>query len=803
MATNLKVSVDVDTGNLKKGMGEATQSMETFEREIQEINTGELPKLQKEMRKAKQTALNLGLEYSKLSDELKNSKHGQELKRQFDEAVQSAANLVDLSSDINEKIKNLSSDTKSLDALTDGFEVVGGAMTSYLSLIATASGKQEDFNRALSAFAAVQSTVNTVTKIANTLQPQSNLMIGIAAVQSTALAKAKALEAAATTKATIAQRAFNIAAKANPYVLLGMGAAALIGIMLGVSNAMKKSEEEIAQMKKEAEDAKQSMEDYINTVSGASLSFAETASRVSYLRTAYQEANSELAKTSILKQAQAEFRKLGLECKSLNDAQTLLVNQGAQVIEMIRLQGEAAAVSALRMEAFKKSFNTLLENGYDVEGASILAGYNSTVLALDKRAETLNQRITQLKSQLPMSENRSTTTRNTVKTTYTTDSLAALEHKLSELQSKYKNGLIKITPDDYKRQVENLERQINDKKVELGIEFPPTMESKLKTEIERLQRELAFTLEGSVDEAEIKRLISIYQQRLEKEQARLKIEPELEWTPQNEAELNRKVNDILSGINPDTYFDTDFDFSGLSDGMKTEANKTVDQMNRIKTAIESFKDMMNDPDASDRQIATVQRQIDELLPQYDKLKEKATEFNNASNEGIKWNKTMDNLKSSISNVGSAFSSLSQITEDETFNTAGIIAQAVANMSLSFAEAMKNHKSFTVWDWIAAGTMGLSQLLAMIASIKSAQGYATGGVVGGHSYQGDRLLARVNSGETIMTEKQAARTNAMLDAKATGIQNINIVGKIKGTDILLVAKNTNKMLAKSGTNISIG
>ena len=401
MATNLKVSVDVDTGNLKQGMGEATQSMETFEREIQEINTGELPKLQKEMRKAKQTALNLGLEYNKLSDELKNSKYGQELKRQFDEAVQGAADLVDLSGDINEKIKNLSSDTQSLDALTDGFEVVGGAMTSYLSLIATASGKQEDFNRALSAFAAVQSTVNTVTKIANTLQPQSNLMLGIAAVQSKALAKAKSLEAASTVRATIAQRAFNLAAKANPYLLLGTAAVALIGVMLGVSNAMKKSEEEIEQMKKEAEDAKQSMENYINTVSGASLSFAETASRISYLRTAYQEANSELAKTSILKQAQAEFRKLGLECKSLNDAQTLLVNQGAQVIEMIRLQGEAAAVSALRMEAFKKSFSMLLENGYDVEGASILAGYNSTVLALDKRAETLNQRITKLKS-LPL-----------------------------------------------------------------------------------------------------------------------------------------------------------------------------------------------------------------------------------------------------------------------------------------------------------------------------------------------------------------------------------------------------------------
>ena len=166
---------------------------------------------------------------------------------------------------------------------------------------------------------------------------------------------------------------------------------------------------------------------------------------------------------------------------------------------------------------------------------------------------------------------------------------------------------------------------------------------------------------------------------------------------------------------------------------------------------------------------------------------------------------MDNLKSSIDNVGSAFSSLAQITEDETFNTAGVIAQAVANMSLSFAEALKNSKSFTVWDWIATGTMGLAQLLTMISSIKSAQGYAEGGIINGHSYTGDKLLARVNSKEAILNERQQERALELMDNNVSYVYNnvVHVTGIIKGTDIYLTQKNVEKLLAKSGKNISFG
>lgn len=804
MAQNLKVGVSAEVDGFVQGMDQAAKSAERYEKEVQAVvDSG--TSLRKELRQSKNEANDLALAYSKLSKEAQNSKAGQELRAQMEQAALKTAELRDLTGDLDEKYKNLADDNRWFNTAKDGFDLIANATLGFVGTLATITGNEEDANRAMSALAATTGLLGTATKIQTALQKQSNIMLAIGTLQSKAKSAADKIATRSLGELTIAQRAFNLVAKANPYVLLGTAALALVGILFGVTNAMKKSEEEIEAMKKEAEETKKVMDEQRNTMVNASSSMMETASRISYLQGAYKNANNEMSKTAILKQAQSEFKKLGLECKSLNDAQTLLIKQGGQVLEMIRLQGEAAAVSALRMEAFKKSFSMLLENGYDIDSASILAGYNATVIALDKRAEKLNQRIMQLKSQLPMGESKSTTTRNTVQTTYTTDSLAALEHRLSDLQSKYKNGLIKLLPDDYKRQVEDLERQIKDKKLVLGLELPETMEQKLKNEIARLQTELAFTLEGSVDEAEIKRLISIYQQRLENEQARLKVVPELEWTEQDEANLDRRINDILSGINPDTYFDTDYDFSGLSDAMKTEAEETVRQMDRIKSAIESFNDMMNDPDASDSQIAKAQRQIDTLLPQYDKLKEKADEFNNTSAKGVKWDKTMDNLKASINNVGSAFSSLGQITEDETFNTAGVIAQAVANLSLSFADAMKNNKSFTVWDWIATGTMGLAQLLTMIASIKSAQGYAEGGIINGHSYTGDKLLARVNSKEAILNERQQERALELMDNNVSYVYNnaVHVTGVIKGTDIYLTQKNVEKLLAKSGKNISFG
>lgn len=50
-------------------------------------------------------------------------------------------------------------------------------------------------------------------------------------------------------------------------------------------------------------------------------------------------------------------------------------------------------------------------------------------------------------------------------------SLTDLEKRLQDLQKKYKDGLIKLTPEEYKTEVTKIENQIKEKKIKLGIDL--------------------------------------------------------------------------------------------------------------------------------------------------------------------------------------------------------------------------------------------------------------------------------------------------------------------------------------------
>lgn len=61
--------------------------------------------------------------------------------------------------------------------------------------------------------------------------------------------------------------------------------------------------------------------------------------------------------------------------------------------------------------------------------------------------------------------------RNSVEIQPVKGSLTDLEKKLQDLQKKYKDGLIKLTPEEYKTEVTKIENQIKEKKIKLGLEL--------------------------------------------------------------------------------------------------------------------------------------------------------------------------------------------------------------------------------------------------------------------------------------------------------------------------------------------
>lgn len=201
----------------------------------------------------------------------------------------------------------------------------------------------------------------------------------------------------ASKSATVATKALGTAFKALGIGAVIAGVMALIHIVEEWSEKQKKAAEEAEEA---AEKVKKAIDEQRNTFVGASATYMNTASRLSHLRAEYMTTNNELRKTSILKEASEQFKKLGLSVNSVTDAQKILVNQGDKVIEMLRLQGDAAALASLRMEAFKKSFNMLLENGYDVKSASILAGNSGIVTQLDKQMDAVSQKLSKVQKEL-------------------------------------------------------------------------------------------------------------------------------------------------------------------------------------------------------------------------------------------------------------------------------------------------------------------------------------------------------------------------------------------------------------------
>lgn len=146
--------------------------------------------------------------------------------------------------------------------------------------------------------------------------------------------------------------------------------------------------------------------------------------------------------------------------------------------------------------------------------------------------------------------------------------------------------------------------------------------------------------------------------------------------------------------------------------------------------------------------------------------------------------------------------MQQLGGDSAAAKAGLVMAAIGQLALSLATAMTDAAKQSWITWLAFGISGTAQLVSMVATISQ---FATGGIVGGNSKSGDRVLARVNSGEMILNAAQQAQLFAIANGRmlptvntdvlaglmaggAGGVKAGSVVGKIRGRDIVLVTAN---------------
>jgi hypothetical protein len=144
----------------------------------------------------------------------------------------------------------------------------------------------------------------------------------------------------------------------------------------------------------------------------------------------------------------------------------------------------------------------------------------------------------------------------------------------------------------------------------------------------------------------------------------------------------------------------------------------------------------------------------------------------------------------VSSLGSALAGM----EDPGVRAAGLVLQSIASIALSFAQAAASPAvTSTGWGWLAFLAAGAAAMATTISTVHQLTGFAQGGIVDGNSYSGDNIPIMANAGEVVLTK--AMQGNLASSLQNNGMQNMNIAGRIKGTDIILSIDRSLKLEGK--------
>lgn len=178
-----------------------------------------------------------------------------------------------------------------------------------------------------------------------------------------------------------------------------------------------------------------------------------------------------------------------------------------------------------------------------------------------------------------------------------------------------------------------------------------------------------------------------------------------------------------------------------------------------------------------------------------KLPDGWNKINPISNQSVKNVEDMQNSLESVSSILGTLGGLIGNASDNmgawALSSAANIAQMIVQLQ-ALATAQGVASAFSA-PW-PASLAAVATVLATISSIYSSlPKFETGGIVGGSSYFGDKLLARVNSGELILNQQQQAKLYHMTEDDRGGM-TISF-DRVRGSDIYLALKNYMKDTGK--------
>lgn len=289
-----------------------------------------------------------------------------------------------------------------------------------------------------------------------------------------------------------------------------------------------------------------------------------------------------------------------------------------------------------------------------------------------------------------------------------------------------------------------------------------------------------------------KHVNSLNQENQEREQAKKKAEEEAKLAKIKAAAEEEKERPKGSMAR------LDYEISGkkkelslaVSDEDRIRISRELDQLvskRREMELVVKYKDLkapdaVKKPSSNLAGMATLPEKLDKIDPIPDKSVKNVDDMTTG----------LENMSTILGSLGGLMSQSSDNMGAWALSSAANIAQMIVQLQ-ALATAQGVASAFSA-PW-PASLAAVATVLTTIASIfSSLPQFAEGGIIGGSSYFGDRLLARVNSGEMILNQKQQKRLYDLTTSDGGATVSLG-VSRIQGSDLYLALSNYMKKTGK--------
>lgn len=248
---------------------------------------------------------------------------------EYQQLSKETAILRDAVKDATAEITRMASDTSNLDAVLSFAAGASGGFSAFTGAMELFGSESEEVQEAQKKLQAAIAITTGVQAIQNAVQKQSAIMLGISRLQMAALSKAQVYNrlvtmqgTKATLAATIAQKAFNLIAAANPYVLLALALVTVVGaLVLFASNTDKsaKNQQKLNEAQKVWLDYLETEATEMNRVSNERVAQLNRELNIAKARNASLSETRKIEDEILSERTKAHNKSVGFYGQELND----------------------------------------------------------------------------------------------------------------------------------------------------------------------------------------------------------------------------------------------------------------------------------------------------------------------------------------------------------------------------------------------------------------------------------------------------------------------------------------------------